>query len=184
METTQIEQFKPFPLAPGVMVGNFGTIIRPNGRKASNKPDNIGYLKISIVIGGVLIPFKQHRVVAITWVPNPDNLPEVNHLDGIKTNNAANNLEWSTHADNIRHGKALGLWTKPGGRAKGYKASAETKAKQSAAKKGKFRLGSGGKWITKRAPDDTTGPIKSDKLRQSIWTKVHGKLVKSGQLPH
>ena len=44
-----------------------------------------------------------HRLVALAFIPNPDELPEVNHKDGDKDNNHASNLEWSTHADNIDH---------------------------------------------------------------------------------
>lgn len=43
-----------------------------------------------------------HRLVAQAWLPNPDNLPEVNHKDSNKANNAVDNLEWCTHADNVR----------------------------------------------------------------------------------
>lgn len=50
-----------------------------------------------------------HRLVALTFIPNPDGLPEVNHRDGDKRNNAVANLEWMTHADNGRHASHLGL---------------------------------------------------------------------------
>lgn len=44
-----------------------------------------------------------HRIVAETFLPNPKNLNEVNHIDGNKHNNAAKNLEWCTHAENMQH---------------------------------------------------------------------------------
>lgn len=50
-----------------------------------------------------------HRMVAIAFVPNPNNLPEVNHKDGNKLNNNDWNLEWSTKVHNIQHAKDLGL---------------------------------------------------------------------------
>ena len=50
-----------------------------------------------------------HRLVAKAFLPNPLQLPEVNHIDGDKTNNAASNLEWTTHQQNIRHAINTGL---------------------------------------------------------------------------
>jgi hypothetical protein len=50
-----------------------------------------------------------HRLVAEKWVPNPNNLPEVNHKDGDKSNNHKDNLEWVDRSQNIRHGVASGL---------------------------------------------------------------------------
>lgn len=47
--------------------------------------------------------FKVHRLVAILFIPNEQNLPEVNHKDGNKQNNNVNNLEWVSHSQNIKH---------------------------------------------------------------------------------
>ncbi len=144
-----VEIYKRFPLATDVKVSNLGTIIRPNGLQASKRPDNVGYLKLSVVIDGIMKSFKQHRIVALTWIDNPNSLPEVNHKDGNKLNNAVDNLEWSTHQENIIHAHKLGLFTGKMGRNKGFKHSEETKAKQRAAKLGRHRTTSnkGGKWI-------------------------------------
>lgn len=46
----------------------------------------------------------RHRLIAETFIPNPNNLPEVNHKDEDKTNNCADNLEWCTHEYNINYG--------------------------------------------------------------------------------
>lgn len=48
-----------------------------------------------------------HRIVAIHFIPNPDNKPYVNHIDGNKVNNHYSNLEWVTHQQNITHAKNL-----------------------------------------------------------------------------
>lgn len=49
-------------------------------------------------------PIGIHRLVAMTYIPNPDNLPEVNHKDESKTNNCVENLEWCTHKYNMNYG--------------------------------------------------------------------------------
>lgn len=50
-----------------------------------------------------------HRLVAAAFVDNPDELTEINHIDGDKSNNAATNLEWTTHRANLKHSYDTGL---------------------------------------------------------------------------
>jgi HNH endonuclease. len=52
-----------------------------------------------------------NRVIALRFHPNPDRLPQVNHIDGNKENNAADNLEWASGSDNEKHAHRTGLKT-------------------------------------------------------------------------
>lgn len=62
-----------------------------------------GYLVVNLNYEGRNERWYVHRLVATTFIPNPDNKPEVNHLKGIRTDNRASELEWATTAENILH---------------------------------------------------------------------------------
>lgn len=67
------------------------------------KLSNSGYLQIGLHLNGRCRRESIHRIVAKTFVPNPEGLPEVNHLDGNKVNNRADNLVWSNRSQNSLH---------------------------------------------------------------------------------
>ena len=71
-----------------------------------------GYLYAMIEIDGKNCNRRVHRLVAQAFLPNPDNLTEINHKDGNKENNQANNLEWSDRSRNMRHAVLTGLYHK------------------------------------------------------------------------
>lgn len=65
--------------------------------------DADGYERISLYQDSKTKLAGVHRLVAEAFIPNPDNLPQVNHIDGDKSNNNSNNLQWVTNEQNIRH---------------------------------------------------------------------------------
>lgn len=68
-----------------------------------------GYCVIHLCKRPIIKTCLVHRLVAMHFIPNPENKPEVNHLDGNKLNNNYLNLEWSTEKENVNHAAALGL---------------------------------------------------------------------------
>ena len=82
--------------------------------KLSNKKikphlDKYGYLRINLYNNGINKKVYIHRLVALTFIPNPDNKPQVNHIDGNKQNNNISNLEWCTISENAKHAFKIGL---------------------------------------------------------------------------
>lgn len=81
-----------------------------DGRVLKQQLDNKGYHRISVTIKRRNMHFKVHRLVATAFIPNPLSLPQVNHIDGDKSNNKAANLEWVTNIQNAHHAMESGLW--------------------------------------------------------------------------
>ena len=74
------------------------------GKILSPAKDTTGYLKVVLSCNGKSKTIKVHRLVAIAFLYNPDNLPEVNHLDEDKTNNRVDNLEFCNRKYNCNYG--------------------------------------------------------------------------------
>lgn len=85
-----------------------------------------GYPLISLSKDGFVKKQSIHRLVAIAFIPNPNNLPQVNHIDGNRGNNNIKNLEWVTNTENQRHSWKYLNRVNPN---KGKKFSEETRRK-------------------------------------------------------
>ena len=87
-----------------------GTVIslsfRGHGKENAMKPhkDTKGYYQVKLRNESGSRQFIIHRLVAMAFIPNPDNLPQINHKDEVKTNNHVSNLEWCTNDYNIHYG--------------------------------------------------------------------------------
>ena len=70
---------------------------------------HLGYMFYSFCKETKNKTYRIHRLVALHFIPNPNNYPEVNHIDGDKENYSIENLEWCTRSQNMKHGHTLGL---------------------------------------------------------------------------
>lgn len=73
----------------------------------STEETSKGYLRVYLSKNGKRKHHKVHRLVAQAFIPNPENKPQINHIDGNKQNNSITNLEWVTDAENKEHYKQI-----------------------------------------------------------------------------
>lgn len=97
-------------------VATDGTVYRmANGiRKLASQnytSRNKKYATVTAYVNGKQKHFYVHRLVAEAFIPNPENKPQVNHIDGNAKNNHASNLEWVTAKENANHAHISGLYT-------------------------------------------------------------------------
>lgn len=82
---------------------NLGSI-RSVNRVLKPSKHRDGYLKVVLCLKGVHKTYQVHRLIASAFIPNPDNLPQINHIDEDKANNHVDNLEWCSMDYNIHYG--------------------------------------------------------------------------------
>lgn len=91
-------------------VSNYGNIRNKRTKKIKKfQINHAGYYRVDLWQNCKKYTKRVNRLVAIAFVPNPNNLPEVNHEDGIKTNNFPSNLKWCTREYNMKHAVKTGL---------------------------------------------------------------------------
>lgn len=91
------------------------------GKKLKLQLDKKGYYRIGLTRNNKQKFYLVHRLVAKTFIPNKNNYPVVNHIDGNTRNNSVTNLEWCTYSYNIKHAYNIGLKIPKGAEHKGIK---------------------------------------------------------------
>lgn len=107
MNKEEKEIFREIDGFPDYEVSNLGRVCSFKGRYPrilKPRKNRCGYLYVILYTGGKGVRKTIHRLVAEAFVPNPENKPEVNHIDEDKKNNVAENLEWVTRRENNNHG--------------------------------------------------------------------------------
>ena len=85
-------------------ISDLGRIQNSKGKILSPYKNKFGYLNIDLFVNGKKWKCKVHRLVAIAFIPNPNDLPMVNHRDENKSNNDVTNLEWCDNSYNLSYG--------------------------------------------------------------------------------
>lgn len=110
MEKPEIRIYQEHPIYKGIYVSKDGwvwnrrDIGKKKGKPRKGSKDRYGYLQICFLDNGKAKFYKVHRLVAETFLPNTNNLPQINHLNEDKTDNRIENLEWASAKYNVNFG--------------------------------------------------------------------------------
>lgn len=94
---------------PNYQITDSGEVLKTNGEIKASSIDKKGYHHITLSNKGNKTTFLLHKLVALHFIPNINNLPQINHIDGNKSNNCKDNLEWVNGSTNIIHSFNNGL---------------------------------------------------------------------------
>ena len=164
------EIWRKIPGHEGYEVSNLGRVKGLFHRVEAIKTGHVsggGYLQIMLNGHQYLV----HRLVALAFIPNPDNLPYINHKDECKNNNCVDNLEWCDAKYNINYGTGK---SRSAASRKGRKLSEETKHKMSESKKG-VKTGSRSEEFKRKMSEIQKGKIISEEQKGKISAAMKGK---------
>lgn len=106
-----MENWLPIPGYEGLYEASNTGLVRAIGPKWKTRGFKMkdqtacpkGYLDVSLTKNGKLKKYRSHRIIAMTFIPNPQNKPQINHKNKNKKDNRVENLEWCTNAENQTH---------------------------------------------------------------------------------
>lgn len=104
LEVRSIEGYPNYSISAEGVICNIST-----GRIKSTYTSKRGYTTVGLSYRNKYKLFTLHRLLALHFIPNPENKPQVNHIDGNKLNNKLSNLEWVTNKENTKHAHVNGL---------------------------------------------------------------------------
>jgi len=111
-----LEKLKVLDLFSGYKIYSNGVVLNRHGREIKQQISKNGYVRVELWESGKGKKYLLHRLLAESFIPNTENKPQINHIDGNKLNNSLSNLEWTTQSENQKHAYKLGLQ-------KGYRVS-------------------------------------------------------------
>lgn len=97
------EEWKSLAEFPNYEVSNFGRVRNIKTHKEIKGSLNQGYIKVKFQNNEVIKVFSIHRLVALLFIPNPLNLPEVDHINTVRSDNRVENLRWVTKKENANN---------------------------------------------------------------------------------
>jgi len=109
LTTKQPEGYLEY-LKENFIINRDGTIYnKKTGKQVKGSKTYNGYIRATISFNGIEVNSPFHRIIAQIFHPNPFSYAQVNHINGIKTDNSADNLEWCNSKMNIAHAEKMGL---------------------------------------------------------------------------
>ena len=100
----ELEKYK------GYFIDESGNLFSTKSNKyIKHRLSKFGYIRVGIYHNGKSKQLFIHRLLAETFIPNPENKKDVNHINGIKSDFSLENLEWNTRSENVKHAFRIGL---------------------------------------------------------------------------
>ena len=105
------EQWRVIAQFPNYEISNYGQVRRVwkyHTHLKKTRLNKYGYEIVNLSKDGINKHCPIHRLVDMAFINNPNNLPEINHIDGNKENNRVDNLEWVSRSENMKHAYSIG----------------------------------------------------------------------------